>query len=400
MADSQELFVGLSPWRLALRDDQQVKLHRDSCPPATETPATLLRTALENPFKFEPLQRALAPEDRVALVLDTALPHLTELLTELLGYLRAALVPPEFVTILTTAEWSPHLPPEFFGVQREVHDPSDRKTLAYLASTRDGRRIYLNRTLVDADAIIVLSGRGYDPLAGYAGAEAAIFPALGDAENQTAFHGQVSIDAPGEQPWHVRVEAAEVVAMLGMPFLVQVIEGPGGSVQAVVAGLVESSVEGVRQQDVGWAATVSEEPDTVVAAIGGDPERITFMDLAKAAICAARVAPKGSRIAILTTAAPALGEGAAMLRAMDSPAGAKQRLAKLKPADWSACRLWAFVARKYSVFLASGFPDETVEELFATPIHTAAEVQRLIDSGDKVLFIPDAHKMMVTTETK
>jgi hypothetical protein len=44
----------------------------------------------------------------------------------------------------------------------------------------------------------------------------------------------------------------------------------------------------------------------------------------------------------------------------------------------------------------SGYPDDVVEELFATPIHSATEVQRLIDSGQKVLLIPDAHKTMVT----
>jgi nickel-dependent lactate racemase len=398
MAESQELFVGLSPWSFTLRSDQHVELHREALPQSTASPGDLLHAALEHPFKFEPLRRALAPEDRVTLVVDTELPHLTELVTKLLTYLKASLIPPELVTILTTTDWAADLPSEFASVQREVHDPTDRNKLAYLASTRDGRRIYLNRTLVDADAVIVLSGRGYDPLAGYAGAEAAIFPALGDTENLHAFQGQVSIDAPGERPWPVRVEAAEVVRMLGMPFLVQVIEGPSGSVQQVVAGLVESSGEGVSRQDSQWAATVAEEPDTVVAAIGGEPERITFMDLAKAAICAARVAPRGARIAILTTAAPTLGEGAEMLRTMDSPAGAKQRLAKLKPVDWSACRLWGFAVRKYSVFLVSGYSDETAEELFATPIHTPSEVQRLIDSGGKVLLIPDAHKMMVTTE--
>jgi len=33
--------------------------------------------------------------------------------------------------------------------------------------------------------------------------------------------------------------------------------------------------------------------------------------------------------------------------------------------------------------------------LFATPIHTPAEVQRLIDAAETVLFLPDAHKMFV-----
>jgi len=397
----QELMVGLSPWSLTVPAKRAVEVSRT--PFAAPAPlAELVRNALDKPFGFEPLRRALTPEDRVAIVLDSQLPQVTEILEAVLGYLRTALIPPELVTVLTTPEapqnWAEQLAVEFAGVQREVHDPADRKKLAYVASTQDGRRIYLNRTLVDADFTIVLTGRGYDPLAGYAGAEVAIFPALGDEENRNAYQGQVSIDAPGEEPWSIRVEAEEVVRMLGIPFFVQVIDGAGDTVQDVVAGLVESSAEGVRRLDARWFGTVKDEPATVVAAISGDPSRVTFMDLAKAAICAARVAPKGSRIALLTTATPALGDGAQLLRSMDSPAGAKKFLAKRKPADWSACRLWAYVAKNYSLFLASGLPDAVAEELFTTPIHGQDELQRLIDSGEKVLLIPDAHKTMVTTE--
>ncbi|MBA4190231.1 MAG: hypothetical protein C0467_19775 [Planctomycetaceae bacterium] len=396
----EELVVGLAAWPLKVPAKRAVEISRVPVSPPTATPAELTRAALEKPFGFESLRRALTPEDRVSIVLDPHVPHLAEILETVLAYLKSALIPPGLVTLLTTPEsptnWSSQLALEFAGVQREVHDPADRKKLAYLASTQDGRRIYMNRTLVDADFTIVLTGRGYDPLAGYAGAEAGVFPALGDEENRNAYLGQVSIEAPGEEPWHVRVEAEEVVRMLGLPFFVQVIEGAGDTVQGVVAGLLESSPEGVRAQDARWSGTVTEEPDTVIAAISGDPERITFMDLAKAAICAARFAPKGSRIAVLSAAAPALGEGAALLRAMETPVGAKRRLAKRMPADWSACRLWAFVTKNYSVFLSSGYTDDVAEELFTTPLHNAAEVQRLIDSSEKVLLIPDAHKTLIT----
>ena len=65
---------------------------------------------------------------------------------------------------------------------------------------------------------------------------------------------------------------------------------------------------------------------------------------------------------------------------MDGPTGAKKLLAKEKPDDWAACRLWVFAAKKHSLYLASGYPDDVAEELFTTPIRTASEVQRLIDA--------------------
>ena len=105
---------------------------------------------------------------------------------------------------------------------------------------------------------------------------------------------------------------------------------------------------------------------------------------------------KGGRIAILTTAAPDLGAGASLLRGLEGPSGAKRLLAKEKPEDWAACYLWVFAAKHHSLYLASGYPDDVMEELFTTPIRTASEVQRLIDGSGKVLVIPDAHKTMVT----
>ena len=130
--------------------------------------------------------------------------------------------------------------------------------------------------------------------------------------------------------------------------------------------------------------------------MSGEPGTITFADLARAAANAARAVKKGGRIALLTTAAPDLGDGAELLRKLDGPQGAKKLLARQKPADWAAAALWVYAAKSASLFLASGYPDDVAEELFATPIRTRPEAQRLIDAGGTVLLIPDAHKAMVT----
>ena len=400
MSEPTELRVGESTWSFRLPEGRRVELSREIVGPPSGTPAEMTREALEHPHGFEAMRRALTPDDRVTIVLDPAIPSAAAILAEVLLHLQSGGVQPDAVTVLTIAgadkKWVEDLPDEFADVRTEVHDPADRNKLAYLASTKAGRRLYLNRTLLDADFVVVLSGREYDPMSGYAGAESAIFPALADEDTRAAFRGQFTSDAPGKIPWPTREEALEVMRLIGMPFLVQVISGVGATVQEVVAGLPDSSAEGIRRQNARWHATVSEEPDTVLATIGGVPEQTTFLDIAKAAACAARVVKKGGRIAVLTTAAPDLGEGAKLLRSMEGPTGARKLLAKEKPEDWDAAWLWAFAAKNHSLFLASGYPDEVVEELFATPIHSASELQRLVDTGEKVLIIPYAHKTMVT----
>ena len=107
------------------------------------------------------------------------------------------------------------------------------------------------------------------------------------------------------------------------------------------------------------------------------------------------VAP-GARIALLSAAAPELPESIDKIRGMGDPASAAKLIAKTKPEDAPAGRAWCFAAKTASLFFASQYPDEFVEELFATAVHGPAELQRLIDSGGDVLIIPDAHKAMVT----
>lgn len=399
MSRSIELNVGLEPWRLSVSAEQLVALERAAVAPPTQSAAELTREALEHPFGFESLRRALTPDDRVTIVLDPEPPEAAAMLGEVLAHLGTAGISPEAVTVLTppgaSQQWMEDLAEEYEGVQTEIHDPTRRQKLAYLATTKSGRRLYLNRTLVDADFVILLTGRRYDPCTGYAGAEAAAFPALADEETRDAMAGDCSTEAPGKKPSLVRAEAEEALWLLGTPFLVQAIEGEGNTIQEVVGGLPDSSAEGVRRQDSRWRATAAEQPDTVIAAISGDPSRLTFLDLAQAAANAARVVRKGGRIAVLTSAAPDLGAGAQMLRSLDGPTGARKLLAREKPEDRAACLLWVFAAKNHSLFLASGYPDDVAEELFATPIRSASEVQRLIDSGGRILIVPDAHKVML-----
>src|SRR5262249_58713072 len=122
---------------------------------------------------------------------------------------------------LFSQEWRTSLPPAFENIRLEVHDPTDRKHLSYLATTRRGRRLYLNRTAVDADQLIVFARRSFDPLLGYSGAAAALYPALSDEATQQEMYSLLSLAVPGDKPWPARKEAAEGAWLLGAPLLVQ-----------------------------------------------------------------------------------------------------------------------------------------------------------------------------------
>jgi nickel-dependent lactate racemase len=401
MSTAIELAVGTDVWPLAVDPAALVPVRRQPVPVGPpRPPRELVAAALEQPLGFEPLRRALTPDDRVAVAVDPTLPHLGELLAGLLDHLASAGVRPENVTLVTppgeaSADWLDDLPDEYGDVRTEAHDPADRKKLAYLASTKAGRRVYLNRTVVEADFVAVLSGRRFDPLFGYAGAEATLFPALSDEEARAALRGRFRLDPPAAPP--VRAEAGEVAWLLGTPFLVQVIEGANGTIQEVVAGLPGTTADGVRRQDARWRGVAAGPADTVIAAISGPADRVTFADVAAAAATAARVVEGDGRIVVLSPAVPTAGEGVAVLRRADDPAEAAAVLAKQAPDD-AAAFLWATAAGRGHLFLAGGESDEVAEELFATPIGSPAEVQRLAAASRRLLVIPDAHRTLLTTE--
>src|SRR5439155_12154563 len=167
--------------------------------------------------------------------------------------------------------------------------PTDRKHLSYLATTKQGRRIYLNRSAVDADQLIILAGRRYDPLLGVSGCEGALFPGVSDAATMREEGNRLSLDVPGPEAWPVRREAAEVSWLLGAPFAVQIIEGEGDDITHVVTGPVSTTGEGQRLLNESWHMTVPSSPETVVASVSGDPSRCDFANLAAAFSSAARV---------------------------------------------------------------------------------------------------------------
>jgi nickel-dependent lactate racemase len=374
-------------------------------PAALVDPAAAVRAALEQPHAFPALRRALTPDDHITIVVDEELPHLAELLVPLLEHIHSAGVAPESMTLLCAPSasrqaWIEDLPDDFQDVHVEMSDPDDRRHMAYLATTHKGKRLYLNRTLVESDQIVVLSGRRYDPLLGYGGAEGALYPALSDKETRQEMSHRVNLGVPEAAPWPARRAATETAWLLGAPFFVQVIESGGDGVAQVVAGTTEASREGQRLLDAAWRRRVPQAADLVIASLSGDPARHTFASLTAALACAARVVQPGGRIALLTKATPPLGTEVDMLRGADDPRELLQRLRGKQTVELAPVLQWAGAASQARINLLSGLPDETVEELFATPLHEAREVQRLLDAGGSCLFLPDAHKMLAVVESQ
>ena len=390
---------GLEQIYVEVAEGNLVGVRRAPLAPGIEDPAAAIRTALEAPIGFPALRRALTPDDHVIIVVDEHLPRLGELLVPILEHIALAQVVPEAITLLcppgsVAQPWLDRLPEAFEEIRLEVHDPSDRNHLSYLATTRKGRRLYLNRTMVDANQVIVLTGRGYDPLLGYSGAESALYPVMSDAATRLDGCDQMSMATPGKTPRSLQREAAEVAWHLGVPFLVQIIMGADAEIIHVLAGPVETSGDGQRLLDERWRVEVDAPADIVLAGIGGDPARHDFDDLARAFACAARVVKPQGKIVVLCDAQPVLGQEADWLRQAGDPGTVLNALRQHKAPDQQGIFLWASAAQHANLYLLSKLPAEIAEEMFTVPLENADQVQRLVAGNGSCLILPDAHKTM------
>ncbi len=384
-------------WDIEIPDPNVVRTQRDSEAPAIADVAAAVRQALESPYHFPALRLALTPDDHVAIAVDEHLPRLPELLVPLLEHISSAGVSAEAITLVCQAPstgqaWAMDLPDEYQDMHIEVHQPAERRKLSYLAATRQGRRIYLNKSAVDADQLILLTGRNYDPQLGVAGAETALFPSLSDEATVREFAGKFAPANDTTEATAIRKEAVEVAWLLGAPFLVQIIEGTNGEIVHVLAGTIDSSAEGQRLLDARWRMSVDRSADVVVAGISDDPERQTFEELARAFYNASRVVKKGGRVLLLTEAKPVLGRAATLMRQHRDPLAALRILLQEKPPDLLAGFLWTSAAEKAKLHLASRLTDEVVKELFANPVNNTEQAHSLVGPEDTCLVLPDAHR--------
>ena len=378
--------------RLVLEVDDARCVGAFPAPPALADPADAVRGALDEPLEYPPLRRALTPDDRVAVVLDELLPGLARLVAPVLEHIASAGVPPANVVLVCAPgnpahAWIDDLPDELGDVHLEDHDPKDKKKLAYMATTQSGRRIYLNRTVVEADQVVVLTGRRFDPILGHAGGETSIFPMLADEETR--------YETMKLAPKAIFAEATEVAWLFGQPFHVQLIHSGGDGIAEAIAGAREATQRGRERLDAGWSARVPHHADTVVVSLGGDPARQTFADIARAAYTASKAVAPDGRIVILTDAAPPLAPGLERLTRGEEPEDILVSLRKANRPEALPAIHWLRALTRARLSLWSRLPAAVVEDLGAAPLEDVAQVQRLVSASKGVVFLEDGHRRRV-----
>ncbi len=345
--------------------------------------------AIEAPSEFPPLARAVVPGDRVAIPLDPALPDLDGILGVIVEALRHAEV--DSITVISTAPAPIGLPE---GVEWLVHDPDDRAQLAYLATTAEENRVYLNRVLTDADIVIPIGTLGYDSTLGYRGPWSVIYPGMGDRETLARHRGLASEDAPDrDHPNKSLRESSEVSWLLGCQFQVGVIPGASGAA-SVVAG-IESAVRsvGALAVDEAWSFGVPERADLVVAGIGAPGRPTSIDELAEGLATAARLVRRGGKIVALSRAE---GEPGPALRRIPALADSGAPLGRLRghesDPDYPAARRLASALAWADVYLHSALDPDLVDDLGMIAIDRPEEARKLAANAASCTLLSQADR--------
>ena len=352
-------------------------------------PRAMARRQFEAPSGFPPLALAVVPGDRVVVPLDPSTPDLLAVLESIASTFRAAEV--ESITVVSTAPEPAGLPE---GVTWLVHDPDDRAQIAYLASTSEGRRVYLNRQLTDADLVVPIGTLGYDATLGYRGPWSTIYPGLSDRETLARYRGLAAEGVPDlEKPSASLQESAEVGWLLGCQFQVGVLTGVGG-LSRIVAGL-ESAVraEGAKAVDEAWTFRVEERADLVVAGVGEPGRPTTFDDLAGGLATAARLVRRGGKVVALARVQDEVGPALRRIKGAENPRSAVGRLRghEADP-DYQAARRIAEATAWADVYLHSALDPDLVEDLAMVPLDRPEEARKLAGSAPSVILLGQADR--------
>lgn len=361
---------------------------------APEDVERLVVEALEHPRQYPPLRQAVVPGDQVVLALDAREPHTSAVLRGVCEVLRKAGVAPASITVLSSLGLPPggaplQLPDD---VSLVVHDPSDRNELAYLASTKSGRRVYLNKLLTDADFVLPIGRLGVDDVLGTRGPWSTLYPSLSDLETLQAFQGWATEDNRShEQPSQGLSESIEAAWLLGSQFQLGIVPGVNGPVE-VVAGL-DSAVreQGAEALNRSWTFRAETRAELVVAGIGRSGLPTTLEDLANGLSTAARLVERGGRIVILSRAEGELGPAFQKLVAVDNPRVALKALrGHESDPDYAAARALASALAWADVYLLSALKADDVEDLAMVPMERAEEARRLVATSRSCVVLSQA----------
>ncbi len=366
-------------------------------------PAAATVAALADPIDYPALARSTTPGDRVVLAMDRGVPQAASVVAAIVGTLIDAGVEADGISVLQPqagAEMGEEDPcrllPEAIRTRTAlvVHNPADRRQLAYLAADESGTAILVHRVLHEADLIVPVGCLRGAAAAGYFGIHTAVYPAFSDEKTLQRFRGLGSLGgSPRKKDLSARV--AHVAWLLGINLTVQVIPAAGEEVMHVLAGRSDSVRRRGRElYHAAWDWPARDRASLVIAAIDGPYEQ-TWENVGRALRVARHFADDDGAIAVCCELAAPPGPALQQLAGGGARGATLRRVARQRPVDALAAAQLAGALRRNKVYMLSRLDPSLVEDLDVVPIASADELRRLAGHHASCLLIPNAPRVTV-----
>ncbi len=360
----------------------------------------LLQKAMNTPLGLPPMDECAVGGDRVVVVLDPETPELCVLLTKVIEQLELIGNGGVAIRLLLPSDplaekWQRLLTvlPEHVkkNLAIDIHDPADETQRGYLASSASGERIYMNRHLLDADLIVMISRVGFDSLLGYRGTCSTLFPAFSDAATirETRLQGHPELTPEQKRPMRDLVD--EIGWLLGTQFSIQIVPAADGGIAEIVAGLPRDVQQASEEKlNASWQIQLSHFADVAAISVPADPV-YGWKWLGNAVEAASKIVRQGGRLAVIADLSTPDSSGLNALRRSQEPEELIKPLRKEPTEDAVEVLQLIQAMRRIRLYLLSSLPSEVVEEFGMIPLTSSAELQKLIDSGKQTALIAGAN---------
>jgi lactate racemase len=369
--------------------------------------------ALDSPFESSPLEEILSANESVLIVVSdatraTASAQIVNLLVRRI--IQIGIEPQDIAIIFSTGihravrtdEKRDLLTPFIFQrIKTLDHDAHDPSSVVVVGETTRGTPVGLNRSLQDFSHVILTGAVGFHYFAGFTGGRKSICPGLASAQTIKATHmlafdfasgGRRGGVGPGLLDGNAVNEECESIAEIINPsFGINSVVDEQGRAVRVLAGHWRSAHRAACQEyRTNRSVRIPNKRDAVVVSCGGYPYDINLIQAHKALDMAAQACNEGGTILLLAECRDGLGRHDFLqwFNAEDSAAVAGRLRLTYEVNGQTA---WALLtkAERYRVLLMSTLPDQVVERMRMTPIHSTDEARAQLGAAAEGYILPN-----------
>ena len=425
---------------LDIDEDDLLYHHRAESVPHLTSEEILKRTkqALDEPLGFVPLRYALVPGDHVVIPVMPETPQVTLVLRGVLEYLLEMRESrPGKITVLRAERdsWTlDGLEQQDERISFVTLETDKAEQFAMLAVSETDDPLTVARLLFDADFVLPVGSFFPECSPGYFGIHSPIYPLFSNAETQKRYRSfphdkQKNKHAKRSPEAEIMERELDLVTrQLGVTLMLNVLpsvpagtaledweddleddEAPAESgetrqpemagttgVADVIAGEYRELQREVypRYREL-WTLQERCLAGVVIATVHGGAEMQTWANVFRAAMSASTLTSEGGTIVVcsdVTEPFPTVLEALRQVRNVDQVL----KHAQLPNVEDAAAALgFLRVLKNFHVAFLSALDGERLEELGIMPLEDAGELNRLVESADSCVILPNAHRVIL-----